>query len=165
MRFCRVHLILLVVFVAWSSPSRARKGRGKEAHDRHASPSVRTCFFLLLFFLNRTSESPWSDFGTRERERKSETNERRRTWCKMGGKKGDGKEERKTRQERGTDVQQRRAMQNLTVQGTGASDDGSREFVLVPPSRNFVPYSFFFLFFFLFAAPFPFACARPPLVA
>lgn len=28
-------------------------------------------------------------------------------------------------------------MQNLTVQATGASDDGFQEFVLDPPSRNF----------------------------
>jgi hypothetical protein len=70
-------------------------------------------------------------------------------------------------------VQQRRTMQNLTVQGTGASDDGSREFVLVPPSRNFVSYSFlssfsvFFFSLFLFSPrPVPVrppALARPPL--
>lgn len=63
MHFCRVHLIFFVFLVAWSTVERANKGGGKEAHDRHASPSVRTCFFLLhLLFLLRTSEGPWSGF-------------------------------------------------------------------------------------------------------
>jgi len=85
---------------------------------------------------------------------------------RVGGRDGrDGREV--------PDVQQRRTMQNLTVQGTGASDDGSREFVLVPPSRNFVSYSFlssfsvFFFSLFLFSPrPVPVrppALTRPPL--
>ena len=35
--------------VAWSSVE-SKEEWGKEAHDRHASPSVRTCFFFFFFF-------------------------------------------------------------------------------------------------------------------
>lgn len=34
------------------------------------------------------------------------------------------------------DTEERRKMQNLTVQGTGASGDGFQEFVLNPPSGS-----------------------------
>lgn len=121
-----------------AAPSRAQEEEeesgGKEAHDRHASPSVRTCsFFLhllrLLFSVRRSTER----FRGRGRERKSETNEEEEEPDARRGVRGrertSGEEEserkRKRRRPRETDVQQRRAMQNLTVQGTGASDDGS----------------------------------------
>lgn len=131
--------------VAWSSVE-SKEEWGKEAHDRHASPLVRTCFFLLLlllFVLSPQRPKVRGAISWRGRERKRRDERRRRTWYKTGSAGEDGKERKRDQGER-TDVQQRRAMQNLTVQGTGASDDGSREFVLVPPSRNFVPYSFFF---------------------
>lgn len=135
--------------VAWSSVE-SKEEWGKEAHDRHASPSVRTCFLLLLLFLLflllaflfgvRRSVERFRGAGESGR---GETNEEEEPDIRRGAQERTGKRERGTRGKR-TDVQQRQAMQNLTVQGTGASDDGSREFVLVPPSRNFVPYSFFF---------------------
>lgn len=121
-----------------AAPSRAQEEEeesgGKEAHDRHASPSVRTC----SFFLHPTSSSlqrpkVHGAISWRGRERKSETNEEEEEPDARRGVRGrertSGEEEserkRKRRRPRETDVQQRRAMQNLTVQGTGASDDGS----------------------------------------
>lgn len=52
--------------------------------------------------------------------------QRRGTWCSRRERKG-----------RSLDAEERRKMQNLTVQATGASGDGFQEFVLDPPSRNF----------------------------
>lgn len=166
MHFCRVHLILLVVFDAWSSPSRARKGRGKEAHDRHASPSVRTCFFLLLFFLNRTSESSWSDFVTRERERAEERDERKKKNLMQdwdGGRRGMVKRKGRRGKREGRATEAGDAEPNRAgYRCIGRWLSGIRACSTL---EEFCPLLLFFLFFFLFAAPFPFACARPPLVA
>lgn len=142
MHFCRVHLIFFRSCWLRRAPSRAKRGGGKEAHDRHASPSVRTCFLLPLLLLQRASEGPrrtisWE--SGRARRTKEEEPDR------GGRREGEGgKEERGRKRGRLTCNTEAGETQNLTVQGTGASDDGSREFVLVPPSRNFVPYSFLF---------------------
>lgn len=78
---------------------------------------------------SRTRVGSWNDFETR--------GERGQLRCKQ-----DREKEPDAAEEKEKDVQhaeERWKMQNLTVQATGASDDGFQEFVLDPPSRNFFP--------------------------
>lgn len=137
MHFCRVYLIFFGCVELCREQRRVGKRSARQARVSFGKNVLLPPPPLRPF--SSASEGSWSDFVARE----SKTNEEEEPDIRRGAQERTRKRERGTRGER-TDVQQRRAMQNLTVQGTGASDDGSREFVLVPPSRNFVSYSFFF---------------------
>lgn len=83
--------------VAWSTVE-SKEEWGKEAHDRHASPSVRTCFFLLLLLvLLPRRPKVRGAISWRGRERKNETNGDEEPDIRRGAQERTGKRDRGTR--------------------------------------------------------------------
>lgn len=135
MHFCRVHLIFFGCVCSSIESAGGGGGEWGKRSTRQARVSFGKNVLLLPPPTSSSLQRPkvHGAISWRGRERKSETNEEEEEPDARRGVRGrertSGEEEserkRKRRRPRETDVQQRRAMQNLTVQGTGASDDGS----------------------------------------
>lgn len=97
MHFCRVYVIF---FGCVELCRESVEEWGKEAHDRHASPSVRTCFFLHVVLPSSRRPEVRRAISWRGRERKRQGERRRRTWYKTGSAGEDGKERKRAKGER-----------------------------------------------------------------